>query len=131
MHQFTLRHRKGHLFIDLDGDDWLLDTGAPSSFGASGVVIGEQEFSIPGDYMGLDAEELSGLVKCPAAGIIGADVLNGFDILIDIRNQAVTFSEEEIPLEGQALKITDFMGIPIVQANISDENRSMFFDTGA
>jgi hypothetical protein len=131
MQQFSLRHQKGHLFIHIDGDDWLLDTGAPTSFGTNCVAIGGQKFSIPRSYMGLDAEELSGFVKCPTSGIIGADVLNGFDILIDIRQGLVLFSAEEISLEGEAIEMTDFMGIPVIQANIGGSDRKMFFDTGA
>jgi hypothetical protein len=36
-----------------------------------------------------------------------------------------------MPLDGETLGITDLMGIPIIQVNISGVVRRMFFDTGA
>ena len=131
MQQFVLRHENGHLFVNLGGDDWLLDTGAPSSFGTKDVTIKDQNFSIPDSYMGLDAEKLSGFVKYSASGIVGADILNSFDILIDTKTETVSFSTEEISLEGETLEMKDFMGIPIIQADIGGSARNMFFDTGA
>ena len=131
MQDFTLIPKEGHLFVNIDGYNWLLDTGAPTSFGTSQIAIERQDFSIPANYMGLTAEQLSEFVNHPTTGIIGADVLNKFDILIDMKNERVSFSTEQIALDGEALKITDFMGIPIIQASISGADRRMFFDTGA
>ena len=131
MQDFKLILKEGHLFVNIDGYEWLLDTGAPTSFGTSQIAIERQDFSVPTNYMGLKAAQLSKFVNHHTVGIIGADVLNEFDILIDIKNERVSFSTEQIALDGEALKITDFMGIPIIQANISGADRRMFFDTGA
>lgn len=132
MHHITLRIHEGHLFVTIDGDDWLLDTGTPTSFGRKqSFKIEGQNFSIPSSYIGLTAAQLSGYVDHPTAGIIGADVLNNFDILIDVKGEKVSFSTEQITLDGEPLEIAEFMGIPIVQANISGADRRMFFDTGA
>ena len=131
MQDFSLITKEGHLFVNIDGYEWLLDTGAPNSFGTSKIGIERQDFSIPTNYMGLTAAQLSEFVNHPTAGIIGADVLNKFDILIDMKNLRVFFSAEHIALNGKVLKINDFMGIPIIQANISGVDRRMFFDTGA
>ena len=131
MHEFSLRAQKCHLFVDIEGADWLLDTGAPESFGATDITIGEHCFSVPSNYMGLAAEELTGFVGHPTSGIVGADILNKFDVLIDTKNDAVSFSTDEITLAGESLEMTDFMEIPIIQVNISGADRKMFFDTGA
>jgi hypothetical protein len=131
MHDFSLRIQEGHPFVNIDGDDWLLDTGSPTSFGIKQITIEGQDFSIPSSYMGLTAEQLSRFVAHPTVGLIGADILNEFDILIDTKIESVSFSAAQIALDGKDLEITEFMGIPIVQANISGTDRQMFFDTGA
>jgi hypothetical protein len=131
MHEFKLKVEKGHLFVDVAGADWLLDTGAPSSFGANAVVIGVESFSVPDSYMGLDVEQLSGFVNYPVAGLVGTDILNNFDISIDTKKGIVVFSKAELNLDGEKLPITEFMGIPIIQAKIDGSERNMFFDTGA
>lgn len=131
MHEFVLRFQEGHLFVSINGDDWLLDTGAPTSFGTKSIEIEGRNASVPDSYMGLDAVELSGYVDHPTAGIIGADVLQQFDLLIDVKSQKVSFSTEQLAIHGEVLETAEFMGIPIVQAEIGGTDRRMFFDTGA
>ena len=131
MNELSLRFEKDHLFLVINGDDWLLDTGAPASFGIKNVSIGDQVFDIPESYMGLSAGQLSGYVDHSTAGILGADILNTFDLLIDIRNGRISFTREEASLEGEILGMTDFMGVPVIQARIGELDRKMFFDTGA
>lgn len=131
MHDLSLNIKKGHLFVEIDGDDWLLDTGAPTSFGTCQIRIEGRDFPMPSNYMGLTAAQLTGFVDHPTTGIIGADILNKFDILIDMKSERLFFSTEQIALDGEVLEIDDFMGVPIVQAKISGAERRMFFDTGA
>ncbi len=33
MYTYTLRFENKHLFVEVEGNTWLIDTGAPSSFG--------------------------------------------------------------------------------------------------
>ena len=49
------------------------------------ITIGEQCLSIPSSYLGLDSEQLSWIVEQPKAEIVGADILNNFDIRIDTK----------------------------------------------
>jgi hypothetical protein len=50
----------GHLFVDVDGDRWLLDTGAPSSFGARrALTLAGERFDLDDAMLGLNAEVLS------------------------------------------------------------------------
>ena len=130
--EVPLTRHKGHIFITLDGWDWLLDTGAPASFGKVGsFCIGDSDFTVPDSGMGLDAEQLSEFVHHPTAGIIGVDVLNRFNAVIDIKNERILFSIEAVPLDGTLVEIEDFMGIPIVPVRIGGCDRRMYFDTGA
>ena len=131
MHELSLTFHKGHLFVKMDGSDWLLDTGAPTSFGTREIAIANENFTIPENYMGLTAGELSGYVDHLVSGILGADILNGFDVLVDVKNEKVSLTREEISVDGETLEMTDFMGIPIIEVEIGGLDRHMFFDTGA
>ena len=131
VYSFALRTEKNHLFVDIKGTNWLLDTGAPSSFGTNNLLIGENSFPIPSSYLGMAAEQLSAFVNYPTAGILGTDILNKFDIFIDTRREKISFSNSELPLEGETLVITSIMGVPTIDASIRGSIRKMVFDTGA
>jgi hypothetical protein len=97
----------GHLFIELRGNLWLLDTG------------------------GLTASTLSQHVDVKCSGLLGADILNRFDYLIDTAGGRLTISTNELAHDGQNVLLDEFMGIPIVTASVSGSDYRMFFDTGA
>ncbi len=127
-----LKLQAGHLYVSIDSHDWLLDTGEPMTFGnIESLCIERVEFDIPDSYMGLNAVKLSEFVGHSTAGIIGADILKKFNILIDMKDEQATFAIDEIVLTGNTLEIDEYMGIPIVLAKIGGTDRRMFFDTGA
>ena len=122
----------GHLFVRFEGADWLIDTGAPASFGApSGLKIGGQSFEVADSYMGLNPRTLSEYVGHPAAGIIGADVLGTFDTLFDVPGGTVSFSVEPMEMAGEEIETRLFLGIPTVEVAIAGASHRMVFDTGA
>ena len=132
MQSLPLKFETGHLYLTLDGDTWMFDTGSPTSFGATkNVTLGGEKFKIPASYMGTDAAQLSDFADHPTCGLLGADVLNQFDVLIDIDQHQITFSKEETSLEGTSLTLDAFMGIPLLDAQIGGGSYRMFFDTGA
>jgi len=127
-----LRLRDGHLFVELEDGPWLLDTGAPSSFGRSPTLrIAGHESRVPSNYLGLNADSLSGFVGTTCQGLLGTDILNRFDLLLEVEHERLTISDSELPLEGHALPLEQFMGIPIVSAQVAGQTHRMFFDTGA
>lgn len=122
----------GHLFLELDGNLWLFDTGAPTSFGAHGKVnIAGELFRFSSSYFGLTASTLSEYVGVECAGLLGADVLGNFDHMLDATGGKLTISKAELPLNGQRVRAEEFMGIPIVTVSIGGRDHRMFFDTGA
>lgn len=63
MNALPLQLRDGHLFIELNGELWLLDTGAPNSFGTNnGLSLAGEQFRLGSSYLGLTAATLSGFV---------------------------------------------------------------------
>lgn len=84
-----------------------------------------------GNFMGISPESLSKGVGTPVNALVGADILNRYDILIDPIAQRFTLTEDELPLAGTLLGLDRFMGIPIVEAKVGGDIVRMFFDTGA
>lgn len=104
MQKLPLTFRDGHLFVTFGEHDWLLDTGAPTSFGnISTLVIENRIFRFSESYMELTAAKLSEFVGS-TVGIIGADVLHVFDILFDTPKREVSFSDAPLKLDGIVIK---------------------------
>jgi hypothetical protein len=126
--QFT----NDHLFIELDNELWLIDTGAPTSFGASRIItIGRENFMLGQNFHGYTADTVSQFVGVSCAGLLGADVLNQFDLIFDALNGKITISTAELSCEGQSVQMDEFMCIPIITMQIKDNDYRMIFDTGA
>jgi hypothetical protein len=123
---------ENHLYVKLFGEDWLIDTGAPTSFGElDSIVINDKSFKLESDYLGLDAEQLSALTRHKIFGLIGVDILNEFDVVMDVSKEKIVFSNKEITMNGGILEMHKFMGIPIIKAGIDGADKNLFFDTGA
>ena len=131
MTDYPLHLREGHLFLEVDGDRWLIDTGAPASFGRSGAVIDGRRFEVGASSAGLDASSLSAMVKVECQGLFGADVLSHFDWILDPGHGVARVSAGELTHQGGRVPVDMFMGIPIVEADIGAGTFRMFFDTGA
>lgn len=130
--EYPLHFLEGHLFVETGDKLWLLDTGAPSSFGSEAAIeLAGVEFNPASVYMGLTAERLSSHVGILCAGLLGADVLGQFDLIIDVPGNKVLVSTESLAHEGTAVPFDSFMGIPIVDVQIGENEHRMFFDTGA
>lgn len=107
----------GHFFARIDGQDWIVDTGSPVSFGNDAVLaLAGQSFAVPQDYMGLTAAALSDLIDHPTAGIIGTDILNRFDLVFDTEAGTLTLADDVPSGDGGVtfvnadLKLTRFSG---------------------
>jgi hypothetical protein len=121
-----------HPFATLPEGTYLVDTGAPTSFGrVSSLTLEGQSFDLVPDYMGLTAQVLSAYVGRETDGLLGADILNQFDMLIDLPHLRVCFSQEPLACVGEVLPLDFCMGVPVVSATVSGMPVRMFFDTGA
>ena len=121
----------GHMFVRVLDRLWLLDTGAPSSFGESALTLADQSLELPTQYFNLTASTLSTSVGVDCAGLLGSDVLSRFDWILDSPGGLATFSVEELDHPGHGIALNTFMDIPIVVASVLGNPHRMFFDTGA
>ncbi len=131
-YEYSYKLVDGHIIVDVDMNYLLIDTGAPSSVGnTSPLNFAGKSHKVSESYMGVTLESLSSNVGSTINGLVGADILNQYDILIEPVTCRIVLSKEELPAEGVPLTLNTFMGIPIVDAVISDKTVRMFFDTGA
>jgi hypothetical protein len=128
-----LRFENGHVFMQLGSGLWLVDTGAPTSFGkAKHVVIQGEHFAFDDSYHGLGIEGLVKHVGVECVGLLGADVLINFDILFDVRKGVAMITKDEMEFDGMPVPLWEFMGLPLLMAEIAGTDyRAFFFDTGA
>jgi hypothetical protein len=132
MYTLPLLFKDGHLFVELEEELWLLDTGAPASFGATNKLsIAGKQFEIPTNSVGLTAAVLSQYVGVQSTGLLGGDVLNQFDHIVDAVSGSLTISTTELTHNGPTVLLDEFMGIPILTVQIDGTDYRMFFDTGA
>ncbi len=132
MFNYPLQFLNGHLFMSIGNDRYLVDTGAPTSFGTgSPLTIADRPLQLGDQYLGLDAENLSRYMGVQATGLLGVDALRHFDILMDLVAGSAMLTEGTIESDGFQVHFEAFMGIPVVVARVGGSDRRMFFDTGA
>jgi hypothetical protein len=129
---YPLLFEKGHIFVKIEEAVWLIDTGAPVSFGnTDSIIFCNKQFVINKDFHGFIVENVSQFVGVPCAGIIGVDVLNHFDIVFNVTMKTLVVSVDKLTVAGESVNVSEIMGIPIVPVQIEGKECRMIFDTGA
>ena len=130
--EYSYEMVNGHIILENGPNHLLIDTGAPTSVGnTSRLDFAGKSHMVLEEYMGVTPDSLSGSVGTTLSGLVGVDILSPFDILIDPSVCRIVMSEEELSIDGNSLSVDAFMGIPIIDAVVSDVTVRMFFDTGA
>jgi len=131
-HEYDYDFVDGHIIV-LDGASRLLiDTGAPSSVGETpSLTFAGETHQVAQEYMGVTPGFLGNAIGTSVHALIGADILNRFDVTIDPSRSVLMLDEGEEHLVGELIALDDFMGIPIVPASVGEHSIRMFFDTGA
>jgi hypothetical protein len=131
MISYNLILKKNLLFLEKNSELWFIDTGLSESFSTkSEIKIGDYLFPLTNNSLGLTAQALSECVGFKVEGLIGADILNNFDHIFDLNRNKMYLSKELLYMDGDAVKLKFFMGIPYVNTKIDDEVFNMFFNTG-
>ncbi len=128
---YAVSIEQGHLLMQADGRQWVLDTGSPASIGHGSVRVGGRSFPLVSDLMGLDAARLSSWVGVEVDGLIGTDVLNQFDVVIDVPAGLVRVGEGIKWAGGVSLPVAWTMGIPVVRCRVETRDYPLVLDTGA
>lgn len=127
-----LERLNSHVFLQAAEGRFLIDTGAPASFGMTGhITIGDREFSLEPGYLGLDAARLGDLVGIEVAGLVGTDILNCFDIRLDLAGGRIEVTEETLDMGEREVPLTFCLGVPIIPVEAGEKTCNFVFDTGA
>ena len=132
MNSYQINLFKGHAII-IDGENSILiDTGAQSTIHiTNNIVFCGESYHCAVNYGGLTVEKISEMLGTQITTLLGIDILSNYKILFDYRNNFVEFSKEEYKFNGEEVNIFSFMGIPIVELVVSEQNLKFFLDTGA
>lgn len=131
-HDCKFKLADGHIILQDGHKQLLIDTGAPSSFGdTSPLAFAGNSYPMQSTYMGISLPSLSESIGTPINALIGADILNQYDIFIDPVVHTFSVTEGELPLSEATLVLDSFMGLPIIEARVGQDTVRMFFDTGA
>jgi hypothetical protein len=131
-YEYGLSFEKGHLFAEIEGGKFVLDTGSPMSMAAvPGLNFRGKDLQLPGNIMGLTPTQLSGFIVTKVHGLLGTDVLNEGDLLLDFERGKLVVPGAPLPLEGEAIPFKPVMGVPLVEASVDGQAYGFFFDTGA
>jgi hypothetical protein len=127
-----LLQERGHLFVPLEDGFVVVDTGAPASFSHGGsLTLGTKRFDVAESYLGLTSHTLSGLLGTQVAGLLGADLLNQFDVVFDVRRGSLGLADTTLDVTGSDVPLDDLLGVPIIAVECDTQPVRMFFDTGA
>jgi hypothetical protein len=134
MNKFLIKLIDGHVIININNLNYIVDTGSPLSFGrGTSIIINEKTFPINSIGLGgLTADSISKLSQIEVDGLIGMDIIKNFDVRFN--QNEIIFSNTPIVYTDTAIKfpiIDTCMEVPIIMLNINNENRRIFFDTGA
>ena len=126
-----LEMHEGVMFANVDGQKLLIDTGSPLSFANRDIVINGTEHEVSRELMGHTADQLSEKIGFGTDGLIGADILQRYDLAIDYRRKTLLFSSDLDP-NGTRIPLHSVMGFPYgVTLEFQGNSLSCYLDTGA
>jgi hypothetical protein len=132
MTSFPLQLINGHAVIQSGSDLILIDTGSPYTIHSSrNLEFMGQNFPCSTGLMGVSSESLSQMLGTPVTTLLGMDILSQFKELFDYRAGFIGFSQDEIPMKGYHVALSDFMKIPIIELEVTGKTLRFFLDSGA
>lgn len=128
--------RKNHLYVKIAEELWVYDTGCQISFGDSrptplsnSPIVREIQVC----DKTANAEIISGYLGVKIAGLIGTDILNQFNHLIDLRpgKMELQCGTELTPPAGRKQPLHLQNQAPAIEATVDGKPGKYIFDTGA
>lgn len=133
--QIKLHYENRHIFVEDNHDLFVYDTGAQMSFSLSDYTPLDNEIKVQREAPGLNAKMLSDYVGVPVVGLIGIDILNQYNHIIDLKTNILTYAKPNVDLRcrGNVIKLAprSKKGIPILEPWINEATNDYIFDTGA
>ena len=136
---YPIIFENNHILIKIEGRLWVYDTGSELTFGTHDVSLLGPPQSTPRSYNGMvSAADISKFINIDVAGLLGTDILNRHDHIIDLQTNTLTVSDDELEVDGVAQPLEFFMGLPTLLVTLSPcqlvtsrAQHALIFDTGA
>ena len=129
---------RGHLFVEVEGEHLLVDTGAPDSFSEGWVRNLIPGLRIDADRSVLeDPEELRERLGVPIVGILGMDLIGKCDAIFDLPAHELTLMVAKLPRPKGAHDLRSMMGVPVFDLPVTEADAvqsatiPVFLDSGA
>jgi len=130
--RFPCYRYNGHILAEIGAERCLIDTGALKSFGDIGeLVLGGKSFRLQTEYFGHGVAEIGRLIGTRISVLLGADILNAFETVIDLAAGEVMFSTTPLTFSGTRIPARYFQGIPVVSCEVGNREAALFLDSGA
>jgi hypothetical protein len=129
---YSLWITRGHLFVDVEGQNVLLDTGSHVSIGRSpNMKFAGCQYALVPSYECVRLEPLSDFIGQRVDVLMGMDILGKHNFLIDIESSMLTVSDEAPEASGIVLPLKLYFGVPGTQVKVAGFDIQAIIDTGA
>ena len=120
-----------HLIVNINGLQVLIDTGSPVSIGGASLTLPGLTCKPQTSFMGFSISLIEKYLGHKVDLLLGADMLNSLCLSINYDDRTVSFSSETQNFNGSALPVEKIHNVPIVAIKVGEQNRKVFYDTGA
>lgn len=129
---YPLVYQANHMFVELPEGKFLVDTGAPHTFGRTGsVTYGARRVAIPSATLGANVDSLEKLPGVRCDGLLGMDLMSTAQVLWDGPSGKAIVGETVVAAGARRVPYRSLMGVPVVDASIGGRKLSCIYDTGA
>jgi len=127
-----------HLFVEVENELLLIDTGSPDSYSEGKVRHLAPGLRIQHDRsLIVESSELRRATGVPMLGLIGMDILGRCDVVFDLPSGHLTLSLATLPRPERSHDLRPVMGVPVLDLPFHDALASacstlpVFLDSGA
>jgi hypothetical protein len=133
--QFECSRIEGHLIAEIGIHRVVIETGFPFSFGDCGTLsICGREFQIPRELDLLtatfSATDYGKLIGKDFKALMGADLLDKFDFMIDLRKMKILFATKLENIDGDQVEFQLKGNLPIVSVDLPEGTFPFLIATG-
>ena len=137
MATYPLHLQGGHLYVEVNGQRWLFDTGTAISYGSTpSLTLADRSFALKPIMTGKPGKPIIGVPKLaqflgvPCAGVLGLDIIREFDWTLNAAKRTCTATTEAVPIRDRSVPLLAEGGALGAQVSVRDRPYRLRLDTG-